>query len=1019
MATISGTAGNDTLTGTSADDVINGDGGNDTLKGGLGIDVIDGGDGDDVLDSGSGDFVGMRLGSSYYGDAGGNQLHGGNGDDVLTGGAGDGLDGGAGADTITVNHGVFSLGTGAINITGGDGDDTIKAGGDLYGSIDAGAGADSIELFIRYGVGPATRLTVTTGGGADTIRIPFYGVSVGLSTVPATVDVTDFTVAGPDHDSIVLTGGQNIFDGLGANAYALAQVGDDTAVFRLQYDADFQGSTPYLLLKAVDVQTLTTANFGGYDPGPIWTIGGKGSDTLTVSATTNHVMGFEGADVLLGGAGDDVLVGGPGADTMTGGAGADDFTFYDLSDSGVFARDRITDFQTGIDRLDFTKAQPASIKVVTNGDQSLVYAFSSNGVSSAIHIGGAIEVGDLLAPSAAVASGVQGTANADTLTGTAGADVILGGDGADSLTGGDGKDIFVYLAASESTAGAADQITDFQTGTDVIDLSFMTVSHVTITEVGGGRVVQAETAQGALRIEVQGAVVATDIWANGDATSFTLMAAGNQTLIGTAVYDQLVGGTGDDVIIGNAGGDNLTGGAGADTFVYRHTVDSLSAGYDIIADFEHGVDTIDLSALNTLSISLIHSSGATYLFADTWPDRFQPITIAIAGNVQATDVKVSTSAMFYIVGDTVGETLVGGGYSDTIVGGGGADALFGGGRPTTFVYNAASESNAAAYDIIHDFKAGTDKLDLSALNPSNVSIVHYNGGTFVFGGSGPETFQIASTQTIDGSDLGGAIVDHQLVGLAAGVYMAGDDLGDFLVGSASTDTIVGGSGADTIRGGGGADALFGGGGADIFAYKSVDDSRPGASGFDILHDFQTGVDQLDLTALVANNVSVIRYNGGSFVSGVSAGKTFQIASTQDINGNDILGLTSGAYILGDDTANALTGGALAESIGGGGGADVIIGGGGGDALYGGAGADVFKYLATFHSTVSGADMVHDFQAGVDKVDLSAVHNAPGDAFGLAYANGATFLFVDQGGDGINEMLIQFASATLQAADIIW
>lgn len=74
---------------------------------------------------------------------------------------------------------------------------------------------------------------------------------------------------------------------------------------------------------------------------------------------------------------------------------------------------------------------------------------------------------------------VSGGAGADTLVGGAGddvlngdngADIITGGAGADTLTGGNQADTFVYTAASDSTAAAMDVITDFVSGTDVINL---------------------------------------------------------------------------------------------------------------------------------------------------------------------------------------------------------------------------------------------------------------------------------------------------------------------------------------------------------------------------------------------------------------------------------------------------------------------------------------------------------------------------------------------------------------------
>jgi hypothetical protein len=69
---------------------------------------------------------------------------------------------------------------------------------------------------------------------------------------------------------------------------------------------------------------------------------------------------------------------------------------------------------------------------------------------------------------------------ADTLTGRAGNDVIAGnggndritgGAGADKLTGGTGPVTSAYAAAADSTAWAADTITDFRHGADKIDFT--------------------------------------------------------------------------------------------------------------------------------------------------------------------------------------------------------------------------------------------------------------------------------------------------------------------------------------------------------------------------------------------------------------------------------------------------------------------------------------------------------------------------------------------------------------------
>ena len=53
----------------------------------------------------------------------------------------------------------------------------------------------------------------------------------------------------------------------------------------------------------------------------------------------------------------------------------------------------------------------------------------------------------------------------------AGDDTVIGTTGADTLTGGAGADRFVYTALGQSVAGSGDEITDFEAGTDRLDLT--------------------------------------------------------------------------------------------------------------------------------------------------------------------------------------------------------------------------------------------------------------------------------------------------------------------------------------------------------------------------------------------------------------------------------------------------------------------------------------------------------------------------------------------------------------------
>ena len=69
-------------------------------------------------------------------------------------------------------------------------------------------------------------------------------------------------------------------------------------------------------------------------------------------------------------------------------------------------------------------------------------------------------------------------------------------------------------------------------------------------------------------------------------------------LTGSAANNLLSGGDGNDIIYGGAGADTLIGGTGADLFVFKATSESTLTGYDVVADFQSGVDSIDLSAID-------------------------------------------------------------------------------------------------------------------------------------------------------------------------------------------------------------------------------------------------------------------------------------------------------------------------------------------------------------------------------------------------------------------------------------
>jgi Ca2+-binding RTX toxin-like protein len=76
--------------------------------------------------------------------------------------------------------------------------------------------------------------------------------------------------------------------------------------------------------------------------------------------------------------------------------------------------------------------------------------------------------------------------------------------------------------------------------------------------------------------------------------------AGNDELLEESGNDKLNGGAGNDTIDGGSGKDTLTGGTGFDRFDFNSVAESApgTVSRDLITDFSHGVDQIDLSSID-------------------------------------------------------------------------------------------------------------------------------------------------------------------------------------------------------------------------------------------------------------------------------------------------------------------------------------------------------------------------------------------------------------------------------------
>ena len=136
-----------------------------------------------------------------------------------------------------------------------------------------------------------------------------------------------------------------------------------------------------------------------------------------------------------------------------------------------------------------------------------------------------------------------------------------------------------------------------------------------IAGLSGGLVANVRAATAVVAGDASGTSIRTSVdelmrTITGDATNETLQGdnlrdtifgeGGKDKLFGFNGKDTLNGGDGADVLRGGNDRDNLTGGAGADRFAYTDVLQSrpLGALRDTIRDFENGVDTIDVEAID-------------------------------------------------------------------------------------------------------------------------------------------------------------------------------------------------------------------------------------------------------------------------------------------------------------------------------------------------------------------------------------------------------------------------------------
>jgi Ca2+-binding RTX toxin-like protein len=321
-------------------------------------------------------------------------------------------------------------------------------------------------------------------------------------------------------------------------------------------------------------------------------------------------------------------------------------------------------------------------------------------------------------------------------------------------------------------------------------------------------------------------------------------ATAGQTLIGNALVNRISGGAGNDYLIGRGGADVLQGNMGDDTYLVE------DAATVILENPGTGYDTI----YTTVSYALSPNYG-----------EIEKMAVFDATTTNAVN----------LTGGHYNQAMYGNAGANSFDGGGGTDTMYGLGGDDIYLIDSADD---------RVFEVAGEGADTILAQTSFI----------LAAGSAVETLAAyfsASTAALN------------LTGNEFSQLLSGNAGNNILTGGGGNDSLLGGAGRDTLTGGLGQDRLTGGSGADTFVFADVGESPTSAYRSDgaktlpdIIFDFASGVDRIDLSAIDANagtaGNDAFTYLGTAAFTGHAGELRFEQQGAQvlilaDIDGNGV------------------------------------------------------------------------------------------------------------------------------------
>jgi Ca2+-binding RTX toxin-like protein len=340
-------------------------------------------------------------------------------------------------------------------IYGGKGNDQIFAGLGAD-TIDGGEGVDKLNyIYSKSGVTVDLQTGRGTGGHAQGDVISSIEILYGSNHNDKLTAIDGAAIYGDDgNDELVSANNTSLSGGAGDDHFVIRD-----GIQNVSIDGgegvdtlDFSGVASPIVYDVWGASSPTGSadrvSVHGRDSSIENVIGTEYGDTITVvggrlpsgsidHSAMRHANGRGGDDVLSGHTSRDFLFGGTGNDTLDGAENDD-----------VLSGEEGNDVLDGGDGNDLIDGGEGNDVLYGSSGNDVLYGRSGNNV-------------------------LYGEGGNDVLYGGSGNDVLYGGRGNDTLTGGAGFDRF-SLDRNGPIRGAApqiDQITDFQQGVDLIDLS--------------------------------------------------------------------------------------------------------------------------------------------------------------------------------------------------------------------------------------------------------------------------------------------------------------------------------------------------------------------------------------------------------------------------------------------------------------------------------------------------------------------------------------------------------------------